>query len=167
MKKNQTIQYLSLMILLILLCFVRCGDPVQECEPKAIDFIPLSIDPACKIMVGDSKLEDRFLVINSSSELEKAIDFDGETESGPCLEISRKLSEIDFNSSTLLIGKKAVQGIRPTLISQKVTRSCGNDVLIYSSIIRNGDYAALGVHLFAVIVPKFKGDVRFDIEISN
>ncbi len=167
MKKKLTIRHLSVMILLISLGLVRCEEADQECEPQSIDFIQISIDPSCTIQIVDGKLEDRFLVINSSAELENAIDFEGETNTGPCFEIYKELSEIDFKSSTLLIGKKAVQGIQPTLISQKVTRSCGNDVMIYSSNIRNGDYAALGVHLFAVIVPKFKGDVRFDIEISN
>lgn len=167
MKKTHTIRHLSVMILLISLGLVRCEEADQECEPQSIDFIQISIDPSCIIQIVDGKLEDRFLVINSIAELENAIDFGGETNTGPCFEIYKELSEIDFKSSTLLIGKKAVQGIQPTLISQKVTRSCGNDVMIYSSNIRNGDYAALGVHLFAVIVPKFKGDVRFDIEISN
>lgn len=85
--------------------------------------------------------------------------FDGEKINSTCVELSKKLSGIDFKRSTLLIGKKAVQGIQPALISKQVTRSCENNGLIYSSKV-NGNYEASGVHLFTVIGPKFSGDVR-------
>jgi len=138
-----------------------------DCESKSIDFRVINIEPSCQVKIIDSKLEDRFLVINSKKELEGSVIFGERDSENPCQELENDFSELDFTKNTLLIGKKVVQGIQANLISQQVYQICTSDEITYSAEIRNGNYTAIGIYIFAVIVPKHYGNVQFDIKISN
>lgn len=155
-----------LLIAFMALILLRCAESIPEdCQEEEVAFTSINIDPACRFRIVDEKLEDRFLVIESKTELEKAIAFVASDTNEPCKEVSKKLSEIDFKTQSLLIGKKLVQGIPATLISQQVNRDCVNHGVVYSAKVKNGNYTALGTYLFAVTVPKNHGNVRFEIEV--
>ncbi len=166
MEKTKYPKFLFLAIVFIALVQVRCGESIPEdCQEEEVAFTSISIDPTCRFSIVDDKLEDRFLHIESKTELEKAIAFVDSDANGPCKEVSKKLSEIDFKTQSLLIGKKLVQGIPATLISQQVNRDCANQGIVYSAKVKNGNYTAMGTYLFAVTVPKNHGNVRFEIEV--
>jgi len=166
MEKTKYPKFFFLVIGFMALIQVRCGESIPaDCLEEEVAFTAISIDPTCNFRIVDDKLEDRFLHIESKTELEKAIAFVDSDANGPCKEVSKKLSEIDFKTQSLLIGKKLVQGIPATLISQQVNRDCANQGIVYSAKIKNGNYTAMGTYLFAVTVPKNHGNVRFEIEV--
>lgn len=159
-------KFLFLAIVFMSLIQVRCAESIPEdCQEEEVEFTSINIDPTCRFRIVDEKLEDRFLVIESKTELEKAIAFVDSEANEPCKEVSKMFSEIDFKSQSLLIGKKLVQGIPATLISQQVNRDCANHGIVYSAKVKNGNYTAMGTYLFAVIVPKQHANVRFNIEV--
>lgn len=159
-------QFFFLVIAFMALMQVRCAESIPEdCQEEEVAFTSINIDPTCRFRIVDEKLEDRFLVIESKTDLEKVIAFVDSEANEPCKEVSKKFSEIDFKNQSLLIGKKLVQGIPATLISQQVNRDCPSHGIVYSAKIKNGSYTAMGTYLFAVIVPKKHGNVRFNIEV--
>ena len=159
-------KFFFLAIVFIALVQVQCGDSIPaDCQEEEVAFTSINIDPTCRFRIVDDKLEDRFLVIESKTELDKAIGFDDPDNKELCKEVSKNFSEIDFKTHSLLLGKKLVQGIPATLIFQQVNRDCDNHGIVYSAKVKNGNYTAMGTYLFAVTVPKSHGNVRFDIEV--
>jgi len=168
MKSKSVFLIQSLVFSIILLSFNGCKDSIlDDCTPEDIEFTTIEIVPSCDLLIVDEKLEDRFLMINSKEELDGSVIFNDSYPDNPCEEIEMALNKINFSDKTLLIGKKVVQGIQPSLINHNFTRTCENNELIYSLNIKNGGYTAIGVYRFAVVVPKQVQAIKFDVKVTK
>ncbi|HYK76772.1 MAG TPA: hypothetical protein VEV16_07335 [Daejeonella sp.] len=133
-----------------------CKKSEINCSPVSLKTIDLS-DPAYIPLLG-SRVEDRFLVINSKSEF---------------LELAEKPVKeevnIDFKQYTLFVGKKRLTAINGTLMSQNVARDCDANKYIYHVQIKNGGYTALGNFVFGALIPKVQnsGRVDFNVEVID
>lgn len=157
-----------LVTVLISIFLVGCKkDTTSVCE--TVEYIDLEIPQIYQPMVMEDKVEDRFLIINSRAELEQSFSFRGHSQNIGCEEAETRIEEIDFSSYTLLLGKKVVQGVVPSLKSQSLHKICGSNDLRYTLEVINGGYTALGVYVFAILINKLPGSsaVHFDITVSN
>lgn len=145
MKSNQSILYL--LGLIVLLSFGCDKTDVSSCRP--LNYAPVSFTEACKPILVDGEIEDKFFVINSLEELRAVLSFSDES-----CEQNAGIYKTDFSKYTLIIGKKVVTGIEGTLESQSLTKDCTSNKVTYSANIKNGDAAAMGVYVFALITDK-------------
>ena len=136
------------------------------CSKKAIEtcglvnFSPVNWQYLQNYTIVDSKWEDKFLVINSKQELDAQLIRNPQSS-------YIGFKDVDFNTSTLLVGKKAISQGAGELISQQVDRVCETDKYIYKVSVKNGGYTALTNFYFGVVVPKTGADaVKFEVSVT-
>ncbi len=112
--------YYSFSIVLFLLTIISCKKESEECKTP-ITYQTINFFNYPDISVVDEKHEDKFLVINTQSDLDKFVKL-GEGKS----------LNIDFNSYTLLIGKKVTGLTRAKLLEQNVYFNCANTQITYN-----------------------------------
>ena len=82
MEKTKYPKFLFLVIGFMALIQVRCGESIPaDCLEEEVAFTSISINPTCRFSIVDEKLEDRFLHIESKTELEKELEKELENNS--------------------------------------------------------------------------------------
>jgi len=138
-------------------CNLGCSKTEEVCE--SVSFTPINWQYMTNYKIVDDKLEDKYLVINSQQELDAQVIPDP-------LYSYIGFKDIDFTTSTLLVGKKALGHGAGQLLSQRVNHICKSDKDIYKVVIKNGGYTALTKFNFGVVVPKKDAAlVVFDVSV--
>lgn len=131
----------------------------NECGP--VDFTPIDFSDYSSVIIVDEKEEDKFLVINSKTEFDQKVFIKG-------IDLEEyDLSDIDYTKYTLLIGKKRVNQITGTLVSQSFEKECGSNGYVYKVLVRNGMYTALGNFYFGIVIPKTTLKIKFEVGLTN
>ncbi len=145
----------SLLALFTLLSF-SCEKISNKCDSpvvfQAIDFSNYS-----EIQISNQKVEDKFFVINSQEDFDRNTSFAHNNEQ----------MNINFDTYTLLIGKKALGGVPGKLIKQDVSLSCDSTELTYNVEIQNGGYTAIGNFIFGVLIPKSNATVKLNVDVKK
>jgi len=139
----------------------------NNCTSEKVQSSSIDIDFNCNINIVNNKDEDNHVIINSIEDLHKNVYLDPSGSSIECKNLLDELSGIDYQKFTLLIGKKVVNKIQPTLISQNLERSCINQSITLNIKIKNGGYTAIGVYKYALVIPKHTKDVKYNIDVSD
>lgn len=150
---------LSWCILMVCLFFSQSCEEPEDCGP--IGFTSINFSNYSSVIIADNEVEDRFLVINSKTEYDKHV-FIEKINAGDF-----NISTIDYSKYTLLIGKKKVNGVAGTLISESFEKDCSSNSFIYKAIVKNGGYTAVGNFIFGIIIPKNISEIAFHVELLN
>lgn len=164
-RSEYSILSVSILIIGFLLAFSGCETANQDCENNrtSIDINPIAFSDLCECNIVNDKYEDKNLIIKSIDQIQQNISCSGQD----CTQMDTQFN-IDFDQYTLLIGKKTLTAVKGELLSQTVSKECGNKYT-YRIKIKKGAYTALGNLNYGVIIPKIENDatVNFIIDIID
>lgn len=146
-------------ILMICLFFSPGCERSDDCGP--VDFTPINFSNYSSVKITDNEVEDKSLIITSKTEYDKYVFIDRVDGSG------FDISTIDYSKYTLLIGKKKINGVSGTLISQSFEKDCVSNRYEYKVLVKNGGYTAVGNFMYGIIVPKNTTEIDFHVELLN